>query len=288
MSKRLSLLLTTVILFISAIYPQKNNIVLWSSGGYSDFFENADKLTSVGNAGAELGVGYEFAARNFIFQTGVGYQHLNASLQLQDSLHNRMMIDTEGDIYNGYFSFSNNNDLYRMGNVVIPLLFGAKYNKFYALAGVKIGLNITATSTHSSNIRSFADYGQFINFFEDMPNHGFLTREEKNTYDVKFDTNYSASIEFGYNFKLGTNKKSLVSYRIGAFADYGLNNINTKNNAEADLILNDNNAAYIPYFNSTLLSRDFKGTALNTFFTGVKFSVVFGMPQHICVICDYY
>jgi hypothetical protein len=291
MSKRLSLLLLIVIVSVSTTYSQRmqrNNIVLWGSGGYSTFIGNADKLTSVGNIGAEIGIGYELSINKFIVQTGVGYRYSKASLQLQDSLHNLMLVDSEGDIFRGYFEFSKNNDTYQMGHIIIPLLAGMKFDKFYFLAGGKVGINISTTSTHSSNIRSYADYAQFINVFENMPNHGLLTWKEKNSYSLKFTPNYMASVELGYLFKSKPSKKLSMSYRIAAFADYGINKIKTTSGVDQDLILSKSPTVYQPYLNSILLSQDHKNAVFNPLFVGIKFTAVFGLSNsHKCMCEDY-
>jgi len=310
MNKRLSLLLLVVIVSVSVTYSQKNNIVLWGSGGYSNFIKNAptlnsigntigdallgaqigdpNKLTSVGSIGGEFGVGYELSIKKFLLQTGVGYQYLNASLQLQDSLHNLMLLDSEGDIFRGYFLFSENKDSYRVGSVTIPLLLGAKFNNIYFLAGVKMGINISTTSTHQSKIRSYADYAQFINIFENMPNHGLHTWNERNNHSMKFNPSYMASVEFGYLFKEKPSKGLSVNYRMAAFANYGLNNIKTTSTVNRELILSKSPITYQPYLNSVLLSQEYKNTVFNPLFAGMKFTVVFGLPNPRKCICEDY
>ena len=286
MNNRLSLLLLMVNISVLVSYSQVNNVVVWGSGGYSSFIKDANNLTSVGNIGTEIGIGYELAIDKFIIQTGVGYQYLNASLQMPDSLHSLMMMDSEQDIYRGYFLFAKNNDLYQMGNLTIPLLLGLKFDKFYFLAGMKMAMNMSAKSTHQSTITSTADYIQFIDIFENMPNHGYHTYKEKHSFPIKFSPSYAASVEFGYLHK--PKNKSLISYRIAAFANYGINNINTENAKSKDLILNANNETYFPYLNSLLLLQDYKNQTFSPLFTGVKLSVVFGIRKHVCIVCDYF
>ena len=310
MNKRLSLLLLAVITSVLVTYSQKNNIVLWGSGGYSSFIKNTptlssignsvgdalqginvgdpNKLASVGSIGGEFGVGYELSIKKFILQTGVGYQYLNASLQLQDSLHNLMLLDSEGDIFRGYFLFSENNDSYQMGSVTIPLLLGAKFNKIYFLAGVKMGINISTVSTHKSKIRSYADYAQFIDVFEDMPNHGLLTWNERNNRSMKLDPSYMASVEFGYLFKSKPSKGLSVNYRIAAFANYGLNNIKPTSTVNQELILSKSPITYQPYLNSVLLSQEYRNTKFNPLFAGMKLTVVLGLPSPRKCICEDY
>lgn len=280
-----------LIIFLSPFYIQaqpkakiQNNIVVWGKGGYSALLIDKSNINSIGNIGGGLGIGYELQYKKFSMQTGVDFTYSKSAFELNQFVVDiENLYDDEGDKYTGHWTFSENYDRYKLGDINIPLLFGARFNKAYFLAGAKLGINVMGNSTTEAYVKKTGTYDKFIGVFEDMPNHNFGTSKEVAEYPISLSFNCSASAEFGIYLgnKKDSKKKNNPSYRLAAFCDYGLLNVNNYKNEE--LVLNRSTNEFIPYLNNFMFSNNMK---TNTFFTGIKFTVLFKMKERQDCKCD--
>lgn len=268
----------------------KHSILFSGSGGYSSLMTNADNFSSVGNVGFGVGAGYEFHYKKFRVQTGVEFTYLNSGLTLADFSQDKNLIDSEGDSYIGHLKFMNNQESYKLGNVNFPLMFGTQFGKMYLLAGAKVGINLLGTSVMKTTIATTATYPQFIDDFENMPNHLFTQTTEQAEYPVKLELNCSLSGEAGIYLGGGGNavNESKAAYRLSFFFDYGLLNVHNDAIAE-DLILDKTTGIpFEPVLNSFLLSANMTGTKLNTLYAGLKFTVELGLKGEKYCHCEDY
>lgn len=273
-----------------------HNILFWGNSGLSYLSTNTN-LTPIGKLGVGLGAGYELHIGDFLLQTGAEVTYMNAGFKMKDFTRDSIgMIDndvnTEYNTYTGHFKFINNQDTYNLFNANFPLMLGGKFGAFYFLAGGKIGLNLLGNSTTQTLVTSSATYNQLIGEFENMPTHGFYTnKNEKGNYQLSFKTNYSMSCEFGVYLGgaqvVKSNKKSETQCRLSFFCDYGINNI--KNPSTGNLVLNNNgsNVVYEPVLNSFMLTSNYSNSSFQTFFSGVKFTILIGISKKGCE-CKWY
>ena len=263
----------------------KQAILFYGSGDYSFLMTNADNFSSKAGCGFGIGAGYEFQYKKFIVQTGVGFMYQSCSLQLTDFSLDKNLIDTEGDSYIGHLKFMNNHENYKLGNINIPLLFGARVGSLYILTGAKLGLNILGNSLMQSTVATTATYPQFIDDFENMPDHLLSQSKVSAEYPVKLELNCSLSGEVG--LFIGANPTS-QSMRLSLFVDYGL--LNVRNDAVADDLILDkiHGVPFEPVLNSFLLSNNMVGSKLNSFCIGVKFTYALGLKgSKYCHCQDY-
>jgi len=268
----------------------KHNIAFWGAGGYSNILNNAHDVRSLGGVGFGVGGGYELHRRNFIFQTGLELQNLRGVLSLDDFVHTRVnMIDTEGDSYRGNFYFTENRDIYSLGYLNIPLMFGFQGQRFYFLAGGKVGINVFGNSSSRGTIRATGDYPDLLGVFENMPNHFFDTRQARFDSPVEMRLNYMLSAEIGRVFRV-----SNITYRLALFCDYGLANIHN-NSYRENLLVNEIPMSEMPVFgdmvgflpapyyrpmlNSLVRSTMLENNFLNSLFVGVRLTMVIGLPE---------
>ncbi|GHU69312.1 hypothetical protein FACS189413_08010 [Bacteroidia bacterium] len=276
-----------------------HNIYLGAAGGYSSFLlKDAPGFTAPGSWGGGFEAGYELNARAFILKFGAECTYLNAGLDFKNFTQQVDLIDDDNpsEPYTGNYAFSGNSDRYRFANINIPLMLGFRVQRFYLLAGGKVGFNLFSRNTTTTTVLSTGTYPGFIDDFENMPNHSFLEITEKNKFTGKFPLNAYLSGEIG--FYLGANPANNTKYRVAtpgnktkfrvaAFADYGLMNLRG-NTINESLTLERENVAspYRPYLNGFIRSENMRGSVLNNLFVGLRFTVLFGFERQQSCGCN--
>lgn len=264
----------------------RNGLVLWAESGYNSMMTDASNLNPKGGMSYGLGFGYELGVKNFVVHTGLGVLQAHNSMFMDNFVFSIPDIDSEGDNYIANFYFSDTKEKYTFTNLNIPLLLGFGNSKFYLVAGTKLGINILGKSNLNTAIVSTGSYPQFIEDFEEMPDHFFFSSQGNDNYKVGHKLNVSASLEAG--IYLGKNTVEKPSYRLSAFFDYGL--INILNGDFTGNFISDKsqNVVFQPQLNSFLLSEVFQNKSLNTLAAGLKLSIVFGIKEQADCMCDYY
>lgn len=269
-----------------------HNVYLNTDVGYSSFLlNNAPGFTTNDSWGSGLGLGYEINHRAFILKIGAEASYLNAGLNYEDFTQQIELVDddTPGEPYTGNYSFSGNSDSYRYFNVNVPLMLGFRLRSFYFLTGGSVGLNLFAESNTTTTVLSTGTYPALIDDLENMPNHSFLLREETGNFLGKFPRNASLSVEMGFylNDKSYNKSKYMLEdtgpkfkYRLSLFANYGLMNMrDDSNNENLTLEIEDLSSPYRPYLNSLIRTDKMSGSVVNSFFAGLRFTVLFGFER---------
>jgi hypothetical protein len=266
-----------------------HNIYVDAAGGYSSFLlKNAPDFTVSGSWGGGFGAGYELNVNEFILKFGAEATYLNADLGFKNFTQQIELIDADNpnEFYTGNYAFSGNTDRYCFANVNIPLMLGFRVQSFYVLAGGKFGFNLFSSNKTTATVVSTGTYFDFIDDFEDMPNHSFFKTEEKSEFKGKFPVNAYLSGEVG--FYLNANSEKKTKYRLAAFADYGLMNFH-ENTVKESLTLKreDVTSSYRPYLNGFIRSENMRGSVVNNLFVGVRLTVLFGFKQKRGCACDF-
>ena len=275
--------------------------------------------SAVGGAGGLLGVGFEYNHKRFILTFGAEFDYKLSITKAKDF---RMevgeivgsisglpvnpndpldpnidgvpiikpgtgMIDTEGDPFAMKFNFSNYRDIYHVMYVNFPLLMGAQFaNRFYFLAGGKVGLYFGRESYVNTAYNTVGTYPQFIEDFHDMIDHYFSNyrspddRSVPNRNVLDFGLNVVASLEMG---KVFVPKKGKAHYRIAAFADYGFLNIH-KNLSYGNPINFLDNPVLLQH-NAILASDWAWNKSVNPLLVGVKFTVLLDLGNKEPCVC---
>ena len=290
--KKFCLLLLVNVLFgvvglFAQLRPEKHYLTCWGEGGGGFLLNNHVGTKNGGVFDYAVGVGYEWQRRKFILHTGLEFQRFGGVLRTEPFMHEVPMMDTENDEFTGRFYFQENKDAYSLGYVNLPLMVGGQFGRFYCLGGCSLGVNVFGSSLVENKIKSTGYYEEFIGEFEDMPNHGFTTREVTANYRVDMKVNVALSMELGYCI-IPSDEKPLWSYRVGLFADYGLLNIH-KGTYSEPLILELSGAEYYwPVQNSLLRTTAWSGEKLHPLSVGVKFTVLFSFPEKYDCHCEWY
>lgn len=269
----------------------KHSCAAWVSGGYDRLNNFAVDTRAVGGGGFAFGAGYEYWEKfGFILQSGVEFSYGISNLSRTDTMQVVDMIDTEGDQYDGIFSFNKINDRQSLWNVGFTFMPGYKSRKgIYVLAGIKIGLNMATTSVASSEVVSEARYKGLIGeddngLFGDMPNHFLTTTTRSQKKPLSIMPSFTGSVECGYIFVNKKNRRDPNTFRLALFCDYGIMPVG-QNNTTYDLIINNAvNGEYLPQINNYLYYG--AKSVLSNVYCGVKVTFVHNLkPRHKCIGC---
>ena len=234
-----ALLILLIPAFFSAYSQSKHFIDVWGGGGYSSLCHEINNTKVPGGAGYSLGFGYEYNPGRFIILTGLEFMHLNSATKLGTYETEKKYIYPHIDEYDHYISYlytiNDYKEKHSFGYLNIPLQFGAKFDRYYAIAGVKVGLNLFGAYKLTSNILTKGADPMFIDTISGVPAHHISSRPYDGNGKLNLALNITPGAEFGVylddwlprNFtRLDNRRRTNVSYRLGAFLDYGITNIN--------------------------------------------------------------
>lgn len=275
----------------------KNYISVWGDLGEATLlteFADMGAGSSMG-VGAGLGVGYELQANRFLFTVGVNANVAHSGFDLSNIERTLPATDTEGDPLNYIISSNSRKDFYTNTSVQVPLMLGGQFNRFFFLVGAKFDVSVACASRVKAEISTKGDYPQFIDPFEHMPEHGFYDNapfERKGK--IEFNPNVMASVELGWRLGLiahGTGfdvPKPKTIYRLSLFADYGLLDLHRRGYNDfftwQDAVIDANAINNIGM--NDVLSTSLARKAVNNLMVGVKFTVLFRLPERgSCVLC---
>ena len=259
---------------------------------------------SLGGAGS-VGFVYDLQAGHFLFDLGVGITGGQTTFKVPDwSYTFADQTDSEGDMFDYVCSVSNRTDAYSNMAVKIPVLLGGQWEQFYALAGVKLGFNAFTQANMTADLSAYGQYFQYVNgqkvymfdrFFDEPPytDEFFANRKLAGSEKTSFNINLDASVEIGARLGFMTDHtgfdvpKSKVQYRLAVFADYGVLDLHQAQTCSAVDVTSQNvggseNALQM----HNILSTENVASAVNNLLVGIKFTVLFELPQTKgCVIC---
>ena len=307
------ILAVTIGLFTVSSFAQKqqnrHEFSVWGGGGisslqYDAFIGGHEGVNKIGTGGL-VGLGYDyFFNYNWSLGTGVEFSALAAKTEF--SLINDKFVRTIPKFGGGNQMLlfdTQGNDFYerqRAYYINIPIM--AKYqfdlfkgHKFYAAAGPKIGIPVDGIYRSAGELTTVGLLWEngtqsTRDRYENMPDHGFGTINQKQKGDLDLKVNIMASIEAGIKWRFKENKKWHLY--TGLFADFGLNDIvkDNKDAKKADdfyaYTMNEagdfngyeiNSMLTSARSNGTPSPTDFIANRVNTFAFGAKARVTFGI-----------
>jgi len=313
-------------------YSQDIHFVsFWGGAGYSGLVDNYNKsenlgfsydLTSgtykpqfLGGGGGMLGVGYELHHKKFMFSVGPEFRLLSSrdNFKLLDDNNAKLAsIDYTHPQYPTtmvqHFDFRNYHETNVVGQVMLPIMFGGNFEKYYFLAGGKIGYSIFGHYHQRSNLVNSVTDKMGVEDWYDIPNHDLLKGQlgkhplyssEIDGYSYKgknkFGLDATISAEFGVNInefmpaawqKENMKKKYPLHMRAAVFMDYGIPNMYkmslSKDNTGVDMLSfapgEDLNGYRVMDFASTSMHKsqiaNFDKARVNSLLVGVKFTAL--------------
>ncbi len=272
-------------------------LAVWGAVGGKTLLNNSKEVKPGLGVEPSLGVGYQYIRNGFMVQIGLegSFSYLNNSL---DNMDFRIkMKDTEGDPFVMHASVADCKDVVRTADVRIPILVGYEYNRFYFLAGAKVGVSLWGTTQTKSQLSTKGEYDRFIDWFENVPNHDFANNQtiKSSAYKLKFKApSVDLHIEVGGRldkiFPIHERTNDLRhDYRLylAIFADYGVLNIH-ENVSEGDLLTYTVKDGESLRFTAipAMVSEQMMNKKVNPLTIGIKFTFLWNLPmKQECVRC---
>ena len=261
-----------------------------ANGGMNGFITNPNRYIGtfdskfVGGGGGMIGFGYEWQYKRFLLDVGPEFRIFSSSDKiLLDSPYN---VDyTYTDILGAWpmtnhYQFEKN---YRENNVVgqimLPVMLGAKFQYWYFLAGAKVGYSVLGTWHQRGDLTRSVTDRMAVEDWYDLYSHNYSTAPyDQRSWDDgkvgnKFGLDVTVSAEVGINvedFLSATwnaeNMKRRFPYhfRIAAFADYGVMNLNVSK-GEALVAANETTVT-----SGSLHASEWATSRVNSLLVGVK------------------
>ena len=282
---------------------------VYGGGGYSALLHGIDGTSVPGGGAGMLGVGYFMKHNsNFNFRAGLEFMYLNSTTRLDDFDYSGLYVYKDQQVQQNMscvLSSCKYREAQNRMSLNIPIMFGAEINQFYFLAGAKAGLGLLGNYSMRSDVTRSLDDPTLIDKLENMPTHGLYTQKAKYGNNLKFGLDVTISAEAGIcldeyfpasalEYGAGSEKRKL-SYRVGAFFDYGLMNINKntpngllfnfpemKDNGDGTFEVPLSNIDNGQFQNNSILSvknSEGKLANLNSLVVGAKFTVLLGIDK---------
>ena len=287
---RRSLGLVLILCGLFAANAQNNQFInLWGGGGYSLLYHGIEQTKTSGGLGYSVGAGYEMNFNNFILLGGVEFMQLSSTTKLTGYTegHTFDYATThpgQPGAYTVNYSFNNYSEKHKAAYLNIPLQFGMKFSRYYALLGARVGVGLFGSYNTSSQLTTQGIDSEFVDPMEDMPKHFFGTRDFPDKGNLNLGLNVSPGAEIGLYLDewFGTfdrrGRRVGPSYRVGLFADYGLLNMNsakTENKILTPPVENPLDVKVNGLMSSTLA----QDKRFGNLYAGLKFTVLFDVSK---------
>lgn len=284
-------------------------IDVYGGGGYSSLLHNVEGSSIPGGGAGMLGIGYFMKHKsNFNFRAGLEFMYLNSTTRMDDFSYSGDFFYSDANkkdyLMKLAMAYSDYRESQNRLSLNIPIMFGSQFNQIYFLVGAKAGIKMMGNYAMHADLTTTLEDPELIDVMGNMSTHALGTMEAKykNKLDLGFDVAVSAEIGLSLDkyfpasaleYGSGSNKRA-VSYRVGAFVDYGVMNIN--NNEPKEILahypglepLGDGKYS-VPFNNLSTIqnnsvvslknSETGKVSALNSLVVGAKFTVLLGVDK---------
>ena len=262
-----------------------HHVAFWGGAGYSGLLNKYDNNKFVGGGGGMIGVGYEYKYDHFILNMGPEFRILSSmdKITFPSSYDVAMMAD--GYNQTKHYTFSDPlKENHLAGQVMLPILVGGSWDKWYFLAGVKVGYSLLGSYNQQGKLTtSITDDAAFDPNWTDMPNHGAITDAPyKTSGKMNYGLDIAATAEVGLNINgflskewndANAARKHPWHMRVAAFVDYGVKNLAQP--IEGPIAMADENEITT----RSLQNSDWANGRLNSLLVGVKFTALLQMNK---------
>lgn len=238
----------------STRYYDTHFIDAWVGGGYSGLVNGYQGGTIydvnfdpkfIGGGGGLIGFGYEYHYKRFMLNVGPEFRMFSST--------DKLMLDGPLQAYRTdytsmlqHFEFDKFRETNAVGQIMLPVMFGGTFDKVYFLAGAKVGYTLLHSWKHRGNLTtSVTDDMAYDDEWNDLLSHYILTDKvqkhplNNTTNNLRgknpFGLDIVLSAEVGVNLndflpakwnKDNDKSKHPHHFRVAAFVDYGLWNMN--------------------------------------------------------------
>ena len=282
-------------------------ITVWGGGGYSGLLNNYPTATGgmngfplnpnkyngtfdskfVGGGGGIIGFGYEWQYKRFILDVGPEFRIFSSLDKIQldspyDVDYNYVDILGTWPMTNHYQFEKNYRENNVVGQIMLPVMAGAKFEYWYFLAGAKVGYSLFNMWHQRGDLTRSVTDRMAVEDWYDLYSHNYSTEpyhqrsSDAGKVSNKFGLDVTVSAEVGVNIEdfLSTkwnadNNKRRFPYhfRVAAFADYGVLNLNVMDPTNPQALVAANETTVTT---NSLHASEWATSPLNSLLVGVK------------------
>lgn len=295
--------------------PDIHYVSMWGGAGYSGLVGNytaasfgADTRMSgsfdqrfIGGGGGLIGVGYELHHNSFLFSVG---PELRLFSSRNDIMYDAHVIRDDYASITQHYVLNGYRETQTVGQVMLPILFGADFERYYFLAGAKIGYTFLGNYHQKGGLDTYVTEHLAIDDWTGQEAHQWVTAENITEHPLykggtkgknKWGLDATLSAEFGVNLNEflpeAWNKQNEDSphpwrMRIGAFIDYGIPLLSSSGKEAGSTLadveaLNQLGGEDLPGYMTTrsMHQTDFADKKLSSLLVGVKFTALFQLNK---------
>ena len=267
---------------------------------------------SSGLVGGKLQVGYEWNYRHLLVHTGLEFSLISDQIKanvMHGDVPYTIGLDPQQSSMTMYYDFPSYTVKPLMGQVNIPIQVGGVFkNRYYFLAGARIGLPVIHTASSSAQVHTYLTDEALIGELNNVREHDAYTSNESASHSWSASMiNAQLSAEFGLILNSfwekpdpktkgratrnastmngrSKNGKKPILYRVAVFADYGITSCaKVVAPQSADQVQQQLAEVSSTQENSRLVTlNDYFATAnskVNSLLVGVKFAVLFQLNE---------
>ena len=267
-----------------------HHISFWGGGGYSSMLNAYQDSRAVGGGGGLIGLGYEYRYEHFIFDVGAEYRMFSSLDKIHFPETFDVAVNADGLNLTKHYMFAEPmRENHVIGQAMVPLMIGGKWDRWYFLVGAKAGYTVLSTYKQRGCYSiTLTDQDAYDPNWADMPVHGALTDVQYNAKgNIPYGLDVTASAEVGMNINamlsrgwntLNEGRLHPLHMRVALFADYGV--LNLSQAPQGPVVSVDE---YAVYSRSLHISNRVTGR-LNSLLAGVKFTVLLQMNKPRSVV----
>lgn len=196
---------------------------------------------AAGNVGFsyELQVGPAYGQTHFLLNIGLSAQVGTTAFHVVSPMTYSLKVakDANNDEFEYTYKISNRSDRYNKLVLQMPVMIGVQHNRFYMLAGVKVGYNPLTTYKTSGTLTTFGKYKAFPDQYDDPEQQFYygdnainLDSIKTSSWDVKTIERFcvDATLEIGgrigeiYSGSGFDVPKRTTEFRLAGFVDFGV------------------------------------------------------------------
>ncbi len=294
--------------------PDIHYLTMWGGAGYSGLVGNYSTASLgnntrfaetfqqrfIGGGGGLLGVGYELHHNRFLFSVGPELRFFSSRNNIAytaDVIRDDYVTITQHYLFDDY------SETQAVGQVMVPIMFGGNFERYYFLAGAKVGYTFMGDYTQHGGLTTYVTEHLAIDDWMEQTAHNWKTADIDehplytggNKGKNKWGLDIALSAEFGVNlnefFSDEWNKRNEESahpwrMRVGAFIDYGMPILSSSDKQEgnhfADVpVINELGNEHNPGMLTTrsLHQTDLADKSLSSLLVGVKFTALFQLNK---------
>ena len=296
-------------------------VTMWGGGGYSGLLDNYKPWTYqlnnfangtetaatgtmtnkfVGGGGGLIGAGWELHIKHFMVGLGPEFRMFTSSdnMAFSDPFNtDHASLLTWGADYGApnmiqHYNLPKMREVQTVGQVMLPILVGANFDKVYFLAGVKAGYTVIGNWTQRATMNTSVSVPAAVEDWTDLLSHNQVTSElgKHPLYSGQPKGKNAWGLDVAISAEVGVNLNEFFSdewnaineekdhpwrFRVGAFVDYGIPLLSARQGEGTNLVT----ASASGFSTSSIHQSTIAGSKLSSLLVGVKFTALFQLNK---------